>query len=75
MRPSFGRELSVTHMATVNDEHILFALSDNSLAICSLPSLTLLEYLPGAWLSNGYGEISVLYICESVAPKNFAYIG
>ncbi len=75
LRPSFGSQVSVNHILSFNDEHVVVAFSDNSLALFGLPALNLLEVQPGAWLHEALGDISALYMNEYASARNFVYVG
>jgi hypothetical protein len=64
----------VTHIVSLYEDKILVCFADNSLAIFSLPSLTLTSRLESSWLNPVCGDVTSIHVDENHL-RNFAYIG
>jgi hypothetical protein len=74
MQPPFGEQIDITHITSLQDEHILIGYDDNSLVVLSLPSLRMCHQLPSTWLHPGCGDITTIHI-DDTHSRSFAYIG
>lgn len=75
LRPWLAADANrVLSIAGTDDASILVTYADNSLAVLSLPSLNVIDLLPGSWLPARVGNITSVY-ADDTRDRHYAYFG
>lgn len=74
LHPSINEEYNeITYMVALPNGLLFAVYGDNSLAVFTVPHLTLVAR-ESNWLSRKMGDISCVY-CDDIGGKSFVYIG